>query len=85
MVGNYLKYFEYRNKFRKQKKTDLLQIKCEVPLGSILEPLLSLPCISDLCFASKYLTPLMFAGDTNLVRSHNYTRVSSENMNKVLE
>ena len=51
-------------------KTDELLIKCGVPQGSILGPLLFLIYVNDLFNASDILNPIMFADDTNLLYSH---------------
>ena len=45
-------------------------IKCGVPQGSILGPLLLLLYINDLCDASKALDFILFADDTNIFYSH---------------
>ena len=46
--------------------TNFAQIKCGVPQGSILGPLLFLIYVNDLCNVSNILDPIMFADDTNL-------------------
>ena len=53
-----------------ERKTDLCNIVCGVPQGSILGPLLFLIYVNDLCKASSILTPVMFADDTNLFLSN---------------
>ena len=78
-------YLEYKGNFNKQKTTNLLQIKCWVPQGSILGPLLFLIFINDLSLVSTFLSPIMSADDTNLFYSHNNIKILFKNTNDELE
>ena len=71
--GITLKWFENYLTNRKQyiqisniKNTDLKDVVCGVPQGSVFGPLLFLTYIKDLQYASNLLDPIMFADDTNL-------------------
>ena len=60
-------------------ESDLKTIKCGVPQGSILGPLLFLLYINDLPQVSEYFMPILFADDTNLFATgYNLNDVVSE-------
>ena len=64
-LSNRKQYIEFQNDDKKEK-TNSLTIKCGVPQGSILGPLLFIVYVNDLYRASNILKPIMFANDTNL-------------------
>ena len=51
--------------------SDLLEVKCGVPQGSVLGPLLFILYINDICNISKVFDSILFADDTNLFCSDN--------------
>ena len=60
-------------------ESDLKTIKCGVPQGSILGPLLFLLYINDLSKVSEYFMPILFADDTNLIATgYNLNNIVSE-------
>ena len=67
-----------------QDKTDMLEIKCGVPQGSVLGPLLFLLYVNNLKNASTMLDPIMFADDTNLFYSHANIKTLFKTVNEEL-
>ena len=60
-------------------ESDLKTIKCGVPQGSILGPLLFVLYINDLPQVSEYFMPILFADDTNLFATgYNLNDIVSE-------
>ena len=58
-------------------------IKCDVPQGSILGPLLFL-IYNDMCDVSKVLDFILFADDTNIFFSHKNVNVIEKTFNEEL-
>ena len=65
-------------------KTEMKIVKCGVPQGSILGPLLFLIFVSDLDNSTKFLDHVLFADDTKLFCSNNDIRVLFETANHKL-
>ena len=65
-------------------KTEVKIVKCGVPQGSILGPLLILIFVNDLSNSTKVFDPVLFADDTNLFRSGNNIRTLFETANQEL-
>ena len=59
-------------------------IKCGVPQGSILSPLLFLVYINNMCNVSKILDLILFADDTNVFFSHKNVDVIQKILNDEL-
>ena len=65
-------------------KAEVKNVKCGVPQGSILGPLLFLMFVNDLSNSTKVLDPVLFADDTNLFCSDNNIRTLFEIANQEL-
>lgn len=72
-------YLENRSQYVKYNgfNSSRLNIKCGVPQGSILNPLLFLVYINDIMDVSQTVTPVLYADDTNLI-------ISGTNLNDVI-
>ena len=88
--GSALKWFESYLSNRKQYVTyngisSLTKtVKCGVPQGSILGPLLFLIYINDLCSVCTHTFPILFADDTNLFSSGKEIEALEANINSEL-
>ena len=65
-LSNRLQYIQ----IDENSRTEFCVVKCGVPQGSILGPLLFSLYVNDLKNASSILHPIMFADDTNLFYTH---------------
>ena len=66
-------------------KSNLNNVKCGVPQGSILGPLIFLLYINDLSFACKRTFPVLFADDSNLFLSGKNTDQVQQMINDELK
>ena len=92
ITGNYLKWLGSYLSNRKQyvpydndRKSNIQNILCGVPQGSILGPLLFLLYVNDLHKASNLIKPIMFADDTNFFHSDKNIKNLFQIFNKELQ
>ena len=80
-------YLTGRTQFVKYKTTnsDSFSIKCGVPQGSVLGPLLLLLYINDITKCSQILSFILFADDTNLFLNHHDVMTLYKIMNQELK
>lgn len=67
------------------KKSQFENIKCGVPQGSILGPLLFILYVNDICNTSKVLKTILFADDTTCFYSHKNVNILCDTVNKELK
>ena len=77
ILSNWLKQFVSINGY----KSNLADVKCGVPQGSILRPLLFLIYINDLHVEIKYSEVHHFADDTNVLNFNSCVKSSNKQVN----
>ena len=73
-------YIIYNNEY-----SETHPIKCGVPQGSILGPLLFIIYVKDICNISNFLFNIMYADDTSVLLSSDYLKDLTCLLNKELE
>lgn len=75
-LSNRFQYVVFNN-----VQSDLIEIKCGVPQGSILGPLLFIIYLNDMPNVTEYFTPIIYADDTTLFTTLNYNNVNDTQHN----
>ena len=84
MVKSYLSNRLQYIQIDENSRTEFCVVKCGVPYGSILGPLLFLLYVNDLKNASSVLDPIMFADYTNLFYAHSNIQKLFSTLNEEL-
>ena len=66
-------------------KSDVCNISCDVPQGSILGPNIFIMYVNDMCNISKLVKYILFADDTNIFYADSGIGKLSDNMCNVLD
>ena len=88
LANNWLhSYLNCRKQFVQvdEHRSDMLEILCGVPQGSVLGPKLFILYINDLCNVSKLLKFILFADDTNIFKSGDNLSVLCNEISKELD
>ena len=83
-MSNRKQFIKFNN-----ESTNLEIIRCGIPQGSILGPLIFLIFVNDLQKSTKFLDPIMFADDTNLFYSNKdintLFKIANDELNEINE